>query len=105
MQTRDFSVDANLFWQDIGLPVDDNQIAETADALRVNFKREIEENGVTDYNSVKTVILTTETPKDSLAIVTLHCAPDDGEETSLRLGLIRTSTGWKLALVPGLDQL
>lgn len=105
MQTRDFAIDSRLFWEDLGIPVEDDQMVETAKALQTSFKRMIEEDGVTDYNGVSTEIIQTEIPKDGFAVVSLRCVPDGGEEMTLRLGLIRTQSGWKLARVPGLDQL
>ncbi len=105
MQTKDFSADARLFWGNLGIPVEDDQMAETAEALQVSFRRQIESDGVTDYNGVLTEIVGTEHPRDGIAIVSLRCVPEKGEQVTLRLGVVRTSAGWKLALVPRLDQL
>jgi len=106
MATKDLEVDARLFWQGAGIPILDNdQIPKTAALLRESFRREIEGEGIEDYNYIRTEVLKTDMVREDAAVVTLSCVPEQAEPFTLRLGLMRTATGWKLALAPGYDQL
>jgi len=101
---KDFDVDSRLFWQNLGLPISDEQLSKSRKAFENNFRNEMKER-IPDYRSVTVRFVSEEKLKENFAIVLLEASRPGQRTSQLRIPVFRTDNGWKVVLVPGYDQL
>jgi len=102
---KDFAIDAQLFWEDLGLPVTDNQMEKSVTAFESNFRKQMEHAGIPDYDGMEYRITNREDLQDNCVLLTLHCRFPDGQAIELELPTFLTSSGWKAVNIPVYDHL
>lgn len=104
VQSKDFGIDSRLFWEDLGLPVSPNQLADSRLAFEKNFRKELEE-GIPDYRRVTFSVLSEERLESNFAVVTLAGSTAEKQTFEMKIPVCQTDNGWKVALHPAYDHL
>jgi hypothetical protein len=104
VQSKDFDIDARLFWDDLGLPVSPEQQSESRLAFETNFRNQMKER-MPDYRSVSLRLVSEERPQENFVIITLAGATPDNKAFELRIPVFHTDNGWKVVLHPAYDRL
>jgi len=104
VQSKDFDIDARLFWDGLGLPISEKQRAESRVAFETNFRNQMKE-GIPDYRSVSFRLVSEERPQENFSIITLTGATPDDKAFKLRIPVFHTDHGWKVVLHPAYDRL
>jgi len=104
VQSKDFFIDARLFWESNGVPVPTDKLRESADAFETNFRNKLKEE-IPDYRDVSFRTISKEEPQDGWTIVTIEGTTAEGQLFRLVLPVFHTECGWKVVLHPGYDHL
>jgi|SRR5579863_7997972 len=104
VEDRDFDIDSRLFWQDLGLPITEEQLARSREAFETSFRNQMKEQ-MPDYRSVAVRIVSEEKLQDNFAILLLEVLRSERQISQLRIPVFLTDNGWKVVLFPGYDQL
>lgn len=104
VENKDFEMDCRLFWQDLGLPVSDAQLAESVKAFEINFRKEMED-GIPDYRPVSFSFVSQANLREDMVIVTVLGETTDQQSVRLKLAVMQTEHGWKVVRAPGYDHL
>ena len=104
VRSKDFAIDARLFFEGLGLPVTPKQLAESREAFETNFRKELSE-GIPDYGSVTFRVTSEIQPQDDFAVITLEGLTADRQSFELRIPVFHTDSGWKVVLHSAYDHL
>jgi hypothetical protein len=102
---KDFALDAKIFWQDLGLPVDEKQMEESVGAFETNFRKQMKESGIPDYRGAEYSFVGREQPQENLVVLTLDLRWSDGRREKLRLPVLKAGSQWKAVRIPPYDHL
>lgn len=101
---KDFDIDSRLFWEDLGLPVSDQQILESHQAFESNFRKQMQD-GMPDYRSVSFQVVGHERVQENFVLISVVGTTSGQQTFQLRLPVFRTDNGWRVVLHPGYDHL
>jgi len=101
---KDFAVDSRLFWEDLGLPISDQQLSESRHAFESNFRKQMQE-GIPDYTDVSFRFVYHEQLQENFALISVVGTAADQQTFQLRLPVFHTDNGWRVVLHPGYDHL
>ena len=101
---KDFDMDSRLFWQDLGLPISEQQLLESRHAFEANFRKEMED-GIPDYRSVSFRFDEHEQLQENFALISITGTTADQQTFQLKLPVFRTDNGWRVVLHPEYDHL
>jgi hypothetical protein len=101
---KDFDIDSRLFWQDLGLPTSDQQLAESRHAFESNFRKQMQE-GIPDYTAVSFRFVEHEQVQENFALVSVVGTMTNRQTIKLRLAVFWADNSWRVVLHPGYDHL
>jgi hypothetical protein len=104
VRSKDFDMDARLFWAGLGIPIQPDQLKESRAAFETNFRKQLETK-FPDYRTVSFRLVSEETPKDRWAIISVTGTTSDKKSFEMKLPVYHTDDGWKVVLYPGYDHL
>ena len=104
VRNKDFELDSQIFWENSGLPVTDEQKDESTVAFETNFRGQLAE-GMPDYREVDFISSTEECLEDDFAVVTVVGRTPQNDEFELRIPTVCRDSKWIAVLHPGYDHL
>jgi hypothetical protein len=104
VQSKDFDMDARLFWTGLGLPIQPDQLIESRAAFETNFRKQLETE-FPDYRGVSFRLVSEQQPKDRWTVITVVGTTSDKQTFELKLPVYQTDSGWKVVLHPSYDHL
>lgn len=105
VKAKDFDLDSRLFWEDLGLPVTDDQRSKSTSAFESNFRKQLEEDGIPDYRDVTYAISGKEKLQSDFIVLTVVFRWQNGKTNELRIPTVQQGDLWKVVLSPGYDHL
>lgn len=105
VKAKDFALDSRFFWEDLGLPVTDDQRSESTFAFESNFRKQLEEEGIPDYREANFVIAGSDKLQPDFTVLTVVIRMQNGEKIEMRIPTVQQGQMWKVVLAPGYDHL
>jgi hypothetical protein len=102
---KDFALDSQLFWEGIGLPINEKQQTNSVAAFETNFRKQLSADGIPDYHGLKYSLVRHIQSQSNFVILILEGQLPDGRTLRLNLPTILTGKQWKAIQVPGYDHL
>jgi hypothetical protein len=100
---KDFDLDARLFWESMGLPIDEARIAKSKAAFEASFRRDLDDEGVPDYRGVEFTFEEERRLTESFSIVQVSGRTESGEKFELKIPVISKDGSWRTVLHPKYD--
>lgn len=102
---KDFALDSQLFWEGLGLPINEKQQTNSVAAFETSFRKQLATDGIPDYQGLKYSLVRHIQSQSNFVVLILDGQLPDGRTLRLNLPTILTGKQWKAIQVPGYDHL